>query len=176
MTVSRFDIDYNNRKLHITADAGEGHTIAAIKIDSCRTFNCGEEASIRSITVYEGQTQTLDNYEIDLDLIEINGLTLSQSLFFAYIYTDDGQAGETELIPFYDLMALKRYVYNAIKDELLPCNKCESVSDMVVDKVMLYFGFTHAVELGQYRDACEFINSIYRNQVNGSRRCGCHGR
>lgn len=173
MTLSRFEIDYTNKKLYITADAGLGHHIAAIKVDSCNTFNCKDDASINATTVYTGSEQVLEDYSIALDYIEGD---LSNNLFFAYIYVDDPEAYMYMMKPFYDSASLARNVFDSIKRELLPCDRCAGVSDSVTDKVMLYFGFKEAMEQNEYRYACDFMQAIYKNGITTSSNCGCHGR
>lgn len=176
MTISRLDIDYSKKELTITADAGDGHTIAAIKIDSCNTFNCTEEASTKSVVVYTGEAQQLEDYIIDISLVEGLGTPLGQGLFFFYIYVDDGEAGFDSMYPFYDADGLLRFVFNQIKREFLPCDRCSGVSDSLISNISLYFGIENAIKLKEYRYACDFLKAIYLINVVSSSNCGCHGR
>ena len=176
MTISRLDIDYSKKELTITADAGDGHTIAAIKIDNCRTFNCVEEASTSATTVYTGTEQVLTDKSIDISDVELRGVELDKGLFFVYFYVNDPEAGFYTMKVFYNSAHLAKYVFDNIKRELLPCDRCAGISENVIDNVMLYFGVKEAVEQKEYRYACEFLQAIYRTNVINSSNCGCHGR
>ena len=172
MEISRFDIDYKNEVLYMSVDAGEGNTIAAIKVDTCGTFNCQNEASTKAVTVYNGNEQTLVDQPIYLNMFH----SLSRGLYFFYFYVNDAEAGMSSMRVVYDAQTLQRTVFNAIKRDMLPCNKCSKVSEDVINKVMLFFGFKEALEAKEYRYACDFINAIYDGGNVTTSNCGCHGR
>lgn len=182
MEITRFDIDYERQKLYLTADAGEGNTIAAIKIDNCRTFNCREEASTNAYVI-RINSQSVEDMEIDLSYVEQIGypankiIPLDKGLFFAFFYEGDEETGFDTMRVFYDEKSLARQIFQNIKSDLLPCgNSCGKVRDDIVDKVMLFFGVREALAQKEYRYACDFIQAIYKNGRSVTSNCGCNGR
>lgn len=179
MTITRFEINWTTKKLHITADAGNGHTIHAIKIDSCKTFNCASGASDKACTVYPGSeedpVQAITDYEIDLTDIEYLGLgsDLNEELFFCFFYVDNAANLNTMRV-FYNTENLAKSVFDVIKRNLLPCDKCDtSITASVADKVMLFFGFKQALELKEWKYACEFFTAIHKGGSVSTSNCGC---
>lgn len=182
MIITRFDIDYENKYLYLSADAGEGHTIAAIKIDNCRTFNCREEASVYALNIPVNK-QSVEDMAIDLSDVTLIGtpkyksIPLDKGLFFAFFYVDNDEAGFDHMRVFYNEKGLAQNIFQSIKKDLIPCgNNCGKVKDDTVDRVMLFFGVREAIAQKEYRYACDFIQSIYKSNFGVTTNCGCNGR
>lgn len=182
MIITRFDIDYENKFLYLSADAGEGHTIAAIKIDNCRTFNCSEEASTNALNI-SINLQSVEDMKIDISDVVLIGapkyksVPLDKGLFFAFFYIDDSEAWMDTMKVFYNEKGLARNVFQTIKSDLLPCgNSCGKIKDNTVDAVMLFFGVREALQQKEYRYACDFMQSIYKSNPGVTSNCGCNGR
>lgn len=170
INITKAEIDGSNLKLEFTSN----NTPERIAVDNQTSFICKNEESevafTANITNISGTY--IVNQSFDLSTSPFN---TESDLLFVYIYSKNGSDPEylEAVVPVYNTTLLYDKIFNTLKTDFSGCSNNCSNTNTSISMMNLYNGFKFALNVGDYKSAINYWNSIFNSNTTNISGCKC---